>query len=55
MSVQVNQIETAVEWLRCNEGEDDESADCAAVATWLEAEVLRRYKAKARRIILSQT
>ena len=34
----VAQMETAIEWLRCNEGEGDESIACAAVALWLETQ-----------------
>lgn len=36
----IEQMEIAIEWLRCNEGvEYDESAHCFAVARWLEAQV----------------
>lgn len=29
-------VDTAVAWLRCNDGDDGEAEDCAAVADWLE-------------------
>ena len=35
----IEQMETAIEWLRCNEGEGDEGANCLAVALWLETQV----------------
>ena len=37
----IEQMETAIEWLRYNEGTagSSESADCHAVALWLETQV----------------
>ena len=30
-----DQIDFAIEWLRCNEGKDGEASACFAVANWL--------------------
>ncbi len=42
---------TAAEWLRCNDGRDGEGAACALVAEWLEEEITARNRRSARRLI----
>lgn len=44
------QLDTAIAWLRSNEGDNGESQRCAAVADWMEAMELDRYiKGEARK------
>lgn len=36
-------LDTAIAWLRCNNGKDGEMERCEAVAAWLEHEERERY------------
>jgi hypothetical protein len=41
-NVSIEDLGTAILWLRSNEGDDDESGPCTRVADWLEAELAKR-------------
>ncbi len=44
-------IQTAADWLDCNEGEDGEAEACSRVATWLRAYAQEaKIKAAARKV-----
>ena len=42
MAVSREDLATAVDWLRCNEGADGEAMACMKVADFLQAEIDRR-------------
>lgn len=52
--VTVYDLDYAVEWLRVNEGPDEERTACHMVAEWLEVEISRRADAAAARFVAKQ-
>lgn len=45
----IEALDTAIEWLRCNEGDDGEADRCRAVANWIEHEERERTLRRAAR------
>lgn len=44
--VSIEDLETAILWLECNDGKDGEYTSCQKVANWLDEEIRKRENRK---------